>query len=61
MRERLSGSNEDLHDGESTSDPAAGKKLYVSPRLVMLGQVIELTQGGGSVAEDGVGTFEGNI
>ena len=37
------------------------KKPYLTPKLTKRGSVVELTQGGGSVIDDGLGTLEGHV
>jgi hypothetical protein len=37
------------------------RRPYAPPRITRHGSVTELTRGGGSVIEDGIGTFEGNV
>jgi hypothetical protein len=39
----------------------SAKKPYTAPQLTKRGTVAELTQGGGSVIDDGGGTLEGHV
>jgi hypothetical protein len=45
----------------SLSTDRKERKPYEPPRLTKRGSVIDLTRGGGSVIDDGLGTLEGHL
>jgi hypothetical protein len=60
MNERKSEPNGQASAGSQPCEVTA-KKPYVPPHLIKRGSIAELTQGGGSIIDDGLGTLEGHV
>jgi hypothetical protein len=61
MTGKVNSAKEQAPGAQPKSPATTPRKPYAPPRITRHGSVIELTRGGGSVIEDGIGTFEGNV